>query len=106
MDAHWLLTDSFWLRFVAALAMLAPAILILFSRRASRIKRLLWAAATQLPWGFIAVFVWIWQQRYDELQEALPLGEAMGWWMLAFPWAVYLLYRATRAHFSGEARQP
>jgi len=104
LDSHWLLTDTVWLRLVAALAMMAPAILILLSRRASLIKRLAWAFATQLPWVFIAVFVWVWQQRYDELTQVLPLREAMGWWMLAFPWAVYLLYRATRAHFAGEKR--
>ncbi len=102
MDSYWLLTDSVWLRLIAALAIAAPAIFILLSRQASPIKRLLWAFATQLPWAFIAVFVWVWQQRYDELNEALPLKQAMGWWMLAFPWAVYLLYRATRARFAGE----
>ncbi len=105
MDSHWLLTDSIGLRLLAAVVLLGPAILILLSRRASLIKRLVWALATQLPWGFIAAFIWVWQQRYDELTEVLPLGEAMGWWMLAFPWAVYLLYRATRAHFAGEKRR-
>lgn len=105
MDSHWLLTDSLWLRLIAMAALIAPAVLILMSRRASRLKKLLWALATQLPWAFIGVFVWVWQQRYDETKEVLPLSEAMGWWMLAFPWAVYLLYRATRRHFAGESRQ-
>ena len=104
MDSHWLLTDSLWLRLIAMFAMIMSAILILLSRRASRIKRLLWAFSTQLPWAFIALFVWIWHQRYDATAEVLPLGEAMGWWMLAFPWALYLLYRATRRHFAGEPR--
>lgn len=98
MDSHWLLTDSLWLRLFTGFAMVAPAILIVLSRRASRPRRLLWAFASQLHWAFIAAFIWVWQQRYEEARNVVPLNDAMGWWMLAFPWAVYLLYRATRRH--------
>ncbi|MDD3764120.1 MAG: hypothetical protein PHP86_12600 [Nevskiales bacterium] len=58
---------------------------------------------SQAPWAFILGYVWLWRTRYGEAAAALPpLDEALGWWVLAYPWGVYLLYRATRRRFPGE----
>lgn len=105
MNADWLLGGSVALRALALAALLLPALLILCSRRAGLLSKLVWAALTQLPWAFIWVYLWVWRARYDETAAPAPLGEALGWWMLAFPWGVYLLYRATRQWFPGERRE-
>lgn len=105
MDADWLLTGDPWLRGLVLAAMLLPAALIAFSRRSGIVGKLLWAGMTQLPWAFVWLFLWIWRERYDETVAPPPTSEALGWWMLAFPWGVYLLYRATRQWFPGERRR-
>ncbi|SFF49360.1 hypothetical protein SAMN04488120_105212 [Fontimonas thermophila] len=102
MSADWLLADSLLLRVLALAVVVLPAVLILACRRTPWWSRLLWAVSTQLPWAFIALYLGVWRARYAETTAPAPLAEAVGWWTLAFPWAVYLLYRATRRRFSGE----
>lgn len=107
MNSGWLLEGPFWLRLLALAAVLLPALFILFSRRSRWWAKLIWVTATQAAWGFLLLYVWVWQQRYASsgtVSDLPPLHEALGWWMLAFPWAVYLLYRATRDWFPGERR--
>jgi len=78
-----------------ALLLFLPPLLILTCPRARGWSRLLWALATQLSWGFVAVYAWVRAQRYVEGVEVPPLSDAIGWWSFAFPWLVYLLFRAT-----------
>lgn len=101
MDAHWLTGGNVALKYLALAAVLLPAVLILLSRRSRWYVKPFWMLATQLPWAFTVTYAWVWLQRYGDAPEAplqVPLDDAFGWWMLAFPWAVYLLYRATRRH--------
>ncbi|HUP91036.1 MAG TPA: hypothetical protein VM074_02220 [Solimonas sp.] len=98
-----LLSEDWPGRSVAAALMLLPPLFILFSRRCTAGRKVAWVLATQLPWLFLALYWWVWEARYSGA-EPLSLADALGWWTLAFPWAVYLLYRATRARFSGEKR--
>ncbi len=97
MNAQWLIEGDPWLR-LAVLALIGlPAVFILFSRHSRGWRKLLWMTSTQLPWLFVVLYVWVWVQRYAEAPADSPTLEgAFGWWLLAFPWAVYLLYRATR----------
>lgn len=76
---------------------LLPMLLILGSRRSAGGRKLLWALLTQLPWLFLALYVWVWLRRYGAETDAPSLEGAFGWWLLGFPWAVYGLYLATRA---------
>jgi hypothetical protein len=101
MNPHWLLAEDPLFRLLAVSCMLAPALLILLSRRCGWLRKLVWAGVSQLPWLFLWLYLWIAQTRYP--QGAPPLSDALGWWMLAFPWGVYLLYRGTRRRFAGEA---
>jgi hypothetical protein len=109
MDAQWLLTENPVLRTVAVLLIALPTLFVLVSRRASLWTKPWWALATQLAWGFALLYTWVWQQRYadsaaPQMLGGLVLEDAIGWWTYAFPWAVYLLFRATRAWFPGEKR--
>jgi hypothetical protein len=105
MDAHWLIDGSLALRLLALAGVLLPAVLVWASGPCSRLRRLLWSLATQLPWLFVLAYAWVSSARYGDPDAAMPpLSDALGWWMLAFPWAVYLLYRATRRRFAGEPR--
>lgn len=103
MNADWLLADDLWRRLPALACVLLPALLILLSRRGHWLSKLIWIGATQLPWLFLGVYLAVAQARYPE--TAPSLRDAAGWWMLAFPWAVYLLYRSTRRRYAGEPRQ-
>lgn len=103
MSADWLLVDDAWRRLLALTCILLPALLILFSRRCGWVRKLAWTAASQLPWLFLWIYMVIARARYPE--QALSLQEAAGWWLLAYPWAVYLLYRATRRRFAGEPKR-
>jgi hypothetical protein len=116
MDAQLLLDPNPWLRACGIALLLLPPLFILCSRRASWWTKPLWVLATQLPWAFALLYTWVWHQRYGDAappQGAAPqtlLGDwvhadAIGWWTYAFPWAVYLLYRATRKWFPGEKRR-
>lgn len=97
MNAHWLIESDPLLRAAVLALMGLPALLVLLSRHSRGWRKLLWALSTQLPWLFVALYVWVWVQRYAESPADSPsLEGAFGWWLLAFPWAVYLLYRATR----------
>ncbi|HSW11586.1 MAG TPA: hypothetical protein VLI06_02030 [Solimonas sp.] len=88
-----------------ALLLFLPPLLILGNTRARWWSRLLWMLATQLAWAFVALYAWVRAQRYLEGEAALdsaqrlaelpPLSDAIGWWSYAFPWLVYLLFRAT-----------
>lgn len=80
-----------------ALLLFLPPLLILINRRARWWSRLLWLLATQLCWLFVLVYAWVREQRYvgDPQLAAFPLADAIGWWSFAFPWMVYLLFRAT-----------
>jgi len=103
VDAHWLVEGDPAQGLLALTLMALPALFILFSRRCRIWSKLLWVIGALLPWGFIALYVWVWMQRYaDAPAESPTLDGAFGWWLLAYPWAVYLLYRATRGRFSGE----
>lgn len=103
MDNQLLLSDYVVARAMAAALVLLPALLILLSRRARLPAKLAWILVSQLPWVFAAVYLWVWQTLYDPGQApAKPLAGAVGWWTYAFPWGVYLLYRATRERFTGE----
>lgn len=104
MNADWLLADDLWRRVLALGCMLLPALLILFSRCSRWARKMLWTAASQLPWLFLAVYLVIARARYPDIAPSLE--GAAGWWLLAFPWAVYLLYRSTRRRYAGESRQP
>lgn len=105
MDSHWLLDGSPWLRLLATSVVLLPALLILCSRRCrSWPRKILWSLATQLPWLFVVFYAWVSSLRYADSSDPMPpLSDALGWWMLAFPWAVYLLYRASRRHLAGDS---
>ena len=103
MNADWLLADDPTRRLLALACVLLPALLILLSRRSCWLSKLIWIGATQLPWLFVGVYLAVAQARYPE--TAPSPKDAAGWWMLAFPWAVYLLYRATRRRFAGEPRR-
>lgn len=110
MDAELLLHPNVWLRAGALALILLPPLFILFSRRAALLAKLAWALCSQLPWLFALVYTWVWQQRYEggdtpDLLTGWALPGAIGWWTYAFPWAVYLLYRATRRRFAGEPRR-
>lgn len=97
MDAHWLIESDPLLRAAVLALMGLPALFILCSRRTRGWRRLLWALSTQLPWLFVVLYIWVWVQRYAEAPADSPtLDGAFGWWLLVFPWAVYLLYRTTR----------
>jgi hypothetical protein len=110
LDAQLLMHPNLWLRATGVLLILLPTLFILASRRASAVKKLLWMLASQLPWGFALLYTWVWQQRYAGVEVAPPtlgglvLTGAVGWWTYAFPWAVYLWFRATRSWFPGEKR--
>ncbi|AXQ30950.1 hypothetical protein D0B54_20700 [Solimonas sp. K1W22B-7] len=79
-----------------ALLMFLPPLLLLADHRARWWSRLLWALATQLCWLFVLLYAWVRQQRYlgDPQLAEFPLAEAIGWWSYAFPWMVYLVFRA------------
>jgi hypothetical protein len=99
VDAQWLTGDSNLLRWLTLAAMLLPALLILLSRHCRWYLKPVWIVASQLPWAFPVLYAWIWLQRYADTTDVsapIPVEPAFGWWMLAFPWAVYLLFRATR----------
>jgi hypothetical protein len=102
MNPQWLLGSDLGFRLLALACVLLPALLILQSRRSGWSYKLVWACISQLPWLFLWLYLWIGQVRYP--QGAPPLSDALGWWMLAFPWGVYLLYRGTRRRFAGEPR--
>jgi hypothetical protein len=110
MDAQWLQSPVAWLRALAILLLALPPLFILLSRRARVAAKLAWLVASQLPWGFALLYTWVWEQRYAgaggdaPMLGATVLADAVGWWTYAFPWAIYLLYRATRKRFSGESR--
>ena len=103
MNADWLLADDLPRRLIALACVLLPALLILLSRRSRWLPKLVWSGATQLPWLFLGAYLAIAQARYPQMAPSLK--DAAGWWMLAFPWAVYLLYRSTRRRYAGESRQ-
>lgn len=102
MSAEWLLVDELWRRALALACLLLPALLIGLSRRSGWLSKLFWAGFSQLPWLFLWVYLVVAQARYPD--AAPSLRDAAGWWVLAYPWAVYLLYRATRRRFAGEPR--
>ncbi len=102
MDPRWLLNESLGLRLLVIAGIVLPALFILLSRRAGVIGKLWWASLTQLPWAFLWFYGWLWEQRYGGTAGAPATAEALGWWVLAFPWGVYLLFRATRRRFPGE----
>lgn len=103
MHPDWLLTDDPLRRALALAAMILPLVFILFSRRAGWAGKLLWGLFSQLPWVYLAVLVWVWRERYAPEQGVMPAADTIGWWLMAFPWGVYLLYRATREWFPGES---
>lgn len=80
-----------------AVLMFLPGLLILPDRRARWWSRGLWMLATQLCWLFVVLYAWVRLQRYtgDPEMAEFPLAEAIGWWSYAFPWMVYLVFRAT-----------
>lgn len=104
MDSELLLSGEGWARAVAAAIVVLPALFILFSRRSRWWAKLIWAVVSQLPLLFVSLYAWVWNQRYGATEANLE--DALGWWTFAFPWAVYLLYRATRARLSGERPAP
>lgn len=106
VDPHWLMSGDVMFRLLALGAALLPAVLILLSRRCRWYFKLPWMLATQLHWAFPLTYAWIWTQRYGGGMPTtpVPLEDAYGWWMLAYPWAVYLLYRATRRHFAPKVK--
>lgn len=91
-----------------ALLLFLPPLLILFQPRLRWWSRLLWLAATQLCWLFVAVYAWVRLQRYvgDPQMAEFPLADAIGWWSFAFPWMVYLVFRARRAAVPGKDTPP
>ena len=110
MDAQLLMHPNLWLRAIGVLLVVLPTVFILLSRRASILKKLLWIVMSQLPWGFALLYTWVWQERYASAVMEPPtiggivLADAVGWWTYAFPWAVYLWFRATRSWYPGEKR--
>jgi hypothetical protein len=109
MDAQALFGAGGPAQWLAGLLVFAPVAFIFLSRRCSWLRKILWATATQLPWLFILAYGWVLERRYGQGSGDIappPLTEAIGWWTLAFPWGVYLLYRATRSWFPGETRAP
>lgn len=103
MNPQWLLADDLGQRLLALGCMLLPALLILRSRRSGGWRKLVWAGGSQLSWLFLGLYLLVAQARYPE--AAPPITAAYGWWVLAYPWALYLLYRATRRRFAGEPRR-
>jgi hypothetical protein len=93
------------------LLLFLPVLLIALCPRARWWSRLLWASATQLGWVFVGLYaglrLWIYGEPALASAESLqllqehPLAEAIGWWSFAFPWMVYLVFRATHLPLAG-----
>lgn len=79
------------------LLLFLPLALIAICPRARWWSRLLWASVSQLAWLFVGLYAWVRLARYADpaLLQEYPLSDALGWWSFAFPWMVYLVFRAT-----------